>query len=327
MIYSLFITFLLINLTVGYTEYFDNDYYAYPKDDSLASFGYDNSRVCTIRKIGSSYYSGLSDAYTVFKTPYTKLQNIISSEIYNCFNYKAYSYIFSLINNTTTIMRGHLSKNFKFQNYNKLIFDHLYSKLYSIDGNKISEINMTMLENFWLIDNYPQKLLQTMRNISLNHMFVERNYLTGKIDDVTIFNDTAYFIRSGKIYKQNIKSKHEEFISDWDKNFFDVIPFLQITKYYQDNPKIKFGSISPTIIVSLPSSSIKSKEELSMPLQIMLYFLDAMFVILTVWVLKHLFKSSKEKYEKFKTTNRNSNIEENISLASLPYRDIIVSKL
>jgi hypothetical protein len=332
--YLLIILYFYINSVSCYTEFFD-DYHTFPKDDSLGSYGYDISRVCNIRQIDDIYYAGLTDTYTIFKAAYTKLFNFdTESQVQNCFNYKSFSYIITRKNNRTSIMRGRLTKSFKFQNYDKLIFDHLASKLYAQQEYNIFEIDMAMLENFWIIDNYPQRLVQERKNISLDSLFKFRNLLFGKIEDLMIFNNTLYFIRpeprGRAIYKTKVGEIQEEYVSEYEKPYFDFIPFIQISKYYETNSKIKLnlGSLSPTIVISLPSSSIKSKEELPMPLIIALYFLDAIFVIITIWGMKYIFKLSKDKYKKLKAKDEaieQADINNDTYLASLPYRDIVIS--
>jgi hypothetical protein len=290
---SIILLFLTcINLALSYTEFFNN-YHTFPKDDSLGSYGYDISRVCSIRQIDGTNYAGLSDAFTVIKAPYTKLLDYDrDSQIQNCFNFKSFSYIITRKNNITSIMRGRLTKSYKLRNYDKIIFDHLTSRLYAQQDGAIFEINMTMIENFWLIENYPQKLVQEHHSISLDSLFHFKNRLSGEIEDLIVFNDTLYFIRAeltGRaIYKTLIGEIIEEYVSEYDKPYFDFIPFIQISKFYETNSKIKLnlGSLSPTILISLPSSSIKSKEEFSTPLIILLYFLDAIFVIIILWGLK-----------------------------------------
>jgi hypothetical protein len=305
----------------------------------LGSYGYDISRVCSIRQIDGTNYAGLSDAFTVFKAPYTKLLDYDrDSQIQNCFNFKAFSYIITRKNNITSIMRGRLTKSYKLRNYDKIIFDHLTSRLYAQQDGAIFEINMTMIENFWLIENYPQKLVQEHHSISLDSLFHFKDRLSGEIEDLIVFNDTLYFIRAeltGRaIYKTLIGEIIEEYVSEYDKPYFDFIPFIQISKFYETNSKIKLnlGSLSPTILISLPSSSIKSKEEFSTPLIILLYFLDAIFVIITLWGLKYIFKYSKEAYKELKTKVEEEAVKEestdnNTYLTSLPYRDIVISKL
>jgi hypothetical protein len=65
--------------------------------------------------------------------------------------------------------------------------------------------------------------------------------------------------------------------------------------------------------------------------------LDAIFVLITVWSLKHFFKFSKDKYKNFKNNHGNgksieemiefddSSIKDYISLASSPYRGNVIS--
>jgi hypothetical protein len=58
----------------------------------------------------------------------------------------------------------------------------------------------------------------------------------------------------------------------------------------------------PTIAVSLPSSTIIT-EKTPIPLLIVLYFLDALFVILIVWVLRHMYQQSLKKFNDRKGDN------------------------
>jgi hypothetical protein len=331
MIYLIFL-FFYVNVARGYEDIFDEKYYAFPKDDSLMSYGYDINHVCSVINLKGDTYVGLNDAYTVFKAPYTKLQNIKNNdEIQNCFNYKAFSYIITKNGNTTTIMRGRLSRTFRLRRYDRMIFDHLFSKLYAIDGTKIYEINMKMLENFWL----PQKLVKGYKNNTLDDLFSFRNNISGdNILDAIVFNNTIYFIRNEqnnvlKIHKQNIGEIKEEYVSKTNNKDFDLIPFLQISEYIENNPSVKFslGNFSPTITIPLPSSNIK--QDLSLPWTMMLYFMDVLFIIAAILVIRYVLKITKDKYDKSKKGRDVKEIDksndEDIFLASLPYRNIVVS--
>jgi hypothetical protein len=257
----------------------------------------------------------LNDAYTVFNTPYTKMYSVNpQSEILTCLEYKGHSFIITKLNGTISVMRGKFTKYFNYD-LKKLIFDHYTNKLYSFKNHKLYEINMTLIDNFWF--DFSNK------NIS----YIYRSYLLGEIKDIMVFNNTQYFIREWpvgkfKIIKRYIGEIKEEILTLTKYQAFDFIPFIQISNFYEGNPKFKLSlGSAPTIAISLPSSNIKNKEQLSIPLIILLYILDVIFVLLTVWAFKYIFKFSKTKLEALKNMRNSQSADTNtsyITLASLP---------
>lgn len=310
---------------------FDKIYDIYPKDDSNAAFGYNFNQVCRLRLFGDVYYMGLEEAYGILKTPLTRLQHVKKdSEIHNCFNWHGYSYIMFGANNRTHIMRGRTINSFKFPEYDKLLYDHLSSKLYAFQNisGQITEFNLVSLENFWLYENYAQKLIRERHSVSLSDFLIQRVQLNHSISDIMIYNNTVYYITASKqINKMNINDKLEEFVMSTNRSKFDFIPFAQFSRIYQNSPEslIKLSS-NPEILVPLPSSNIKH-DGTSLPLIFALYFLDASFIILTLLLLRYLYNKSLVDLaiSKFTKKSRPKNkFEESVELMPNPYRPVIV---
>lgn len=323
--HSLIFLISLILHAAAYGPAFDYNYETFIKNNSIAEFGYDMSHVCTIIKISDAWYAGIADAYTIFRAPYTKIQTINPlSNIQQCFNYRTHSYIISLIGNSTSIMRGRLTNNFRFPKYDRIIYDHISAKLYSINENNISEVNLSMVENFWTINNYAQKMVKEHRSISLKDLFILRDRVEVNFSDLIILNNTIYYIKKEVdnfgIYKKNINESVQVFVSKINVPLFNFIPFIQISNH--GNPKI--NTAASTIVLTLPSHNIKNKENLSIEIAVLWYFLDIFFVILTLWVMKYLYKHTKNKYEDMKTQPVDTQ-ENHISLASLPFSNNLVT--
>jgi hypothetical protein len=337
---SIFFIFLILatKLHDGAKVQFDNQYDVYAKNDEGLSFGYNANQVCLIRKLGDDYYVGIEDAYSIFKTPIMRLRYLESnSTVKTCFNYNGYSYIISEYKNITVIMRGRSMQTFKFPLFDKYLFDHLAMKLYCYNSRigELWEVSLPDIEAFWTIDNYAQKLVKSRHSISLRDFFALRKRIVSVLD-IMVFNNTVYFTRQYQnnsiiAYKSHLKSHTEQSIGPTDYPKFQFIPYLQISKYYQNytNSKIKWAlnPSLPTIVLSLPSSTIIT-EQTPVSMLVGLYFLDALFVILTVWGLKYLYKFTRQRFKENKKDNEISYqeiIDKDISQVSLPYKQIVVT--
>ena len=331
---------ILITLLIGYVQaskpYFDGIYEAYQKDDSDYLFGYSINLVCKIRNLTGTYYAGVEDAYSFQKSSLSKMDVMHDAyKIMACFNYKGYSYIiFKLHDSRDVIVRGRVAITFKFPyNIKSFLFDHLKASLYAFSNeNDLHLVNMTMLESFWDVPNYPQHLAEEHKNTSLQNIFTMVDNLRWfSVKDIIVFNQTLYYIEEGdwngqiimRLMKMIVGGDEIVYVDDYEKENFTVIPFVQLNKYHSHNShvKISLNSLSPTIMVSLPSSSIKSQiENIPMFWVIILYLLDAIFVIIILYVFKYLYGISLKRINSFRN-GKQKELKDQTS----PYQSVILS--
>lgn len=328
--------FLVISYAQASKPYFDEVYEAYQKDDSDYIYGYSVNLVCKIRNLTGTYYAGVEDAYSFQKSTLSKMDIIKDAcNIMACFNYHGYSYIiYKLYDGRDVILRGRVGITFKFPvNVKNFLFDHLNSSLYAFtDSSDLYSVNMTMLEAFWTVPNYPQRLAEEHKNISLQSMFTTLADLRWfSVTDVMVFNRTLYYIEEvnwngqmiTRLMKMTIDDDEISYIEDYGRKHFNVVPFVQMFKYYSHNShvKISLNSLSPTIMVSLPSSSIKSQiPNMSTFWVIILYFLDAIFVLIILYAFKYLYGISLKRINAFRNDKKKKPIDQ-----SSPYQSVILS--
>ena len=328
---------------------FDGMYDTYPITDTPYTYGYNINMVCKIINSRGTYYAGLEDAYTFQKVPMTYIDGINAnfSKILSCFNYHGYSYIIYQINdgqNITSIIRGRTTQRFKFPyNIEKFLYDHFNSKLYAlVEGNELFLINMGEIESFWTESNYAQKLLEKYRDASFKNFFTLTDNLSWYfIKDIFVFNDTIYFIeqeyfedkRILNLMKKSINGTivHVRDLGSVEK--FTFIPFSQISKYYSGNNnhvKLSLNSLAPSIMISLPSTSLKSNIENMSPVWLLfLYLMDAIFVIILVYIFKYIYSLSRKKIDRIKHNSKNE-IDTELQFIDAdkefsPYQPVIIS--
>ena len=331
------------------TYSFDGMYDTYPVTDTPYTYGYNINMVCKIINSRGTYYAGLEDVYTFQKVPMTYIEGINAnfSEILTCFNYHGYSYIIYYIKdgqNFTSIMRGRTTQTFKFPyNIEKILYDHLNSKLYAfVEGNELYLVNMSMIESFWTEKNYAQKLVEKNHDVSFKNFFILKDILSWYfIKDIFVFNDTIYFIeqeyfennRLLKLMKKNINETavYLRDLGSLDK--FEFIPFSQISKYYSGNNnhvKISLNSLAPSIMISLPSKTLKNNvENMSAAWLLFLYLMDAIFVIIFVYTFKYIYSLSRKKIDRIKHNSKNG-IDKELQFIDAdkefsPYQPVIIS--
>ena len=332
------------------TYSFDGIYDTYPVTDTPYTYGYNINMVCKIINSRGTYYAGLEDVYTFQKVPMTYIEGINAnfSKILSCFNYHGYSYIIYQINdgqNFTSIMRGRTSQRFKFPyNIEKFLYDHLNSKLYVfVEGNELYLVNIDVIESFWTEPNYTQKLLEKYRNLSFKNFFkLSDNLSWYLIKDIFVFNETIYFIaeeyfedkRLLKLMKKDINGTviYLRDLGSLDK--FTFIPFTQISKYYSGNSnhvKLSLNSLAPSILISLPSSTLKNNvENIPTVWLIFLYLMDAIFVIILVYIFKYIYNLSKGKIDRIKQNSKNYEEEKELQFIDTdkefsPYQTVVIS--
>ena len=332
------------------TYSFDGMYDTYPVTETPYTYGYNVNMVCKIINSRGTYYAGLEDVYTFQKIPMTYIDGINAnfSKILTCFNYHGYSYIIYHIKdgqNFTSIMRGRTTQTFKFPyNIEKFLYDHLNSKLYAfVEGNELYLVNMSMIESFWTEPNYAQKLVEKYRDVSFKKFFT----LTDKIPwyfikDIFVFNDTIYFIeqeyfednRLLKLMKKKINETviYLKDLGSLDK--FTFIPFAQISKYYSGNSnhvKLSLNSLAPSIMISMPSSTLKNNfGNMSTVWVIFLYLMDAIFVIILVYLFRYIFSLSKRKIDRIRHFSKNNEEEKELQFIDSdkefsPYQTVVIS--
>ena len=328
---------------------FDGMYDTYPITDTPYTYGYNINMVCKIINSRGTYYAGLEDAYTFQKVPMTYIDGINAnfSKILSCFNYHGYSYIIYQINdgqNITSIIRGRTTQRFKFPyNIEKFLYDHFNSKLYAlVEGNELFLINMGEIESFWTESNYAQKLLEKYRDASFKNFFTLTDNLSWYfIKDIFVFNDTIYFIeqeyfedkRILNLMKKSINGTivHVRDLGSVEK--FTFIPFSQISKYYSGNNnhvKLSLNSLAPSIMISLPSTSLKNNIENMSPVWLLfLYLMDAIFVIILVYIFKYIYSLSRKKIDRIKHNSKNE-IDKELQFIDAdkefsPYQPVIIS--
>lgn len=256
--------------SITYSPFFDSVYYAFPKDNSEKTFGYDQGSVCKIRKYANQQYAKLEGAFDLFQqTALTRLDALDidnrdgSNEVTACLNYKGNSYLFYIRggngndidqNKTAQIMRGNLLRTFTFPiRMDRLSYDHYRSRLYVFADNALYRMNMTLLDSFWTDPLFSQQqLIRKERNVTMWKFFLLppiRRFGGGdgdvghQITDLIVFNDTLYyFTTAGSLWKEYIGSPTTTRAimiatdSDNKNNKFNIIPFVFIFSQQFESP-------------------------------------------------------------------------------------------
>ena len=115
---------------------------------------------------------------------------------------------------------------------------------------------------------------------------------------------------------------------------FTFIPFAQISKYYSgssNHVKLSLNSLAPSIMISMPSSTLKNNFG-NMPTVwlIFLYLMDAIFVIILVYIFRYIFSLSKRKIDRIRHNSKNNGEEKELQFIDSdkefsPYQTVVIS--
>ena len=115
---------------------------------------------------------------------------------------------------------------------------------------------------------------------------------------------------------------------------FTFIPFAQISKYYSGNSnhvKLSLNFLAPSIMISMPSSTLKNNfGNMSTVWVIFLYLMDAIFVIILVYLFRYIFSLSKRKIDRIRHFSKNNEEEKELQFIDSdkefsPYQTVVIS--
>ena len=232
------------------SSYFDNSYFKiYQTSPYEKLYGFDKSRMCVLsRNIVSGWMVSIQPVNSVEKTGPTKISQYRDFDPRACFFYNDHSYLIFQNKNATSITRGWDQKivtNFPF---GELRFDHIETRLYLIQDNKIDEINLSSIEGMWISNNtnLNYKTIGSMPSQYTDFMIVERK---------------IYLINNKKIYRYDFGSNEilPKFVTNSDGELFTFSVFREYEriKISDSNIWLFFLSIFDLIVLVICVSVIR----------------------------------------------------------------------